>query len=604
MKYKMDLEAKFDSVARGPARRVVLATVTVLVCACVLSCQHKAPGELPPVSTGEQVEVRPPPPATVTEAILPPLDRTAEVLPAQPPVEEESRFDVQVKAAPGAAFFLSLVENTPYSVVLHPEISGEITLALNDATLSDVLATVQDVYGYDIQRDGNRIYVMPPGLRTEVFELNYLNLERKGQSQTWISSGQISDKVSGSGGDSGVIESGSSPKLSSGSSVATANDSDIWGELVRSVASIISNGEGRSVVTNPNAGLLVVRAMTLELRDVERYLTQIEDSLNRQVILEARILEVTLADGYQAGINWSQLVDKDGIETTFSQVGGGTVFETGRSVNNGNTGNMHPDTTPDMAAGLLDTIDSTAFGGVFSIAVQASHFTALIELLKSQGEVRTLSNPRISTVNNQKAIIKVGQDEFFVTEVSTTTVTGGAGTTTSPNITLTPFFSGIALDVTPQISRDSTVILHIHPSVSQVSDQNKTITINNENQSLPLALSTIRESDSIVRARSGQVVVIGGLMQDRSSELDARTPILGDIPFLGKLFQHEQDTIRKSELVILLRPIVVGAQTWDTYSDAVSKSVDSLSRDSEGRSSASDFIKRSPYSPPAQIEEH
>ncbi len=265
---------------------------------------------------------------------------------------------------------------------------------------------------------------------------------------------------------------------------------------------------------------------------------------------------------------------------------------------------MHPDTTPDMAAGLLDTVSNSAFGGVFSIAVQASHFTALIELLKSQGEVRTLSNPRISTVNNQKAIIKVGQDEFFVTEVSTTTVTGGAGTTTSPNITLTPFFSGIALDVTPQISRDSTVILHIHPSVSQVSDQNKTITINNENQSLPLALSTIRESDSIVRARSGQVVVIGGLMQDRSSELDARTPILGDIPFLGKLFQHEQDTIRKSELVILLRPIVVGAQTWDTYSDAVSKSVDSLSRDSEGRSSASDFIKRSPYSPPAQIEEH
>ncbi len=583
--------------------RMMSCAAMALALLATLSCHGATSGKLPPVAAGEQVEVRPPPPATVTEAILPPIDRTAEVPKSAPPVEEESRFDVQVKEAPGAAFFLSLVEDTPYSVVLHPEISGEITLSLSDATLSDVLDTVRDVYGYDIQRDGDRIYVMPPGLRTEVFELNYLNLERKGQSQTWISSGQISDKVSDSGSDSGSADSGESVTFTAGSSIATANDSDVWSELVRSVASIISNGDGRSVVTNPNAGLLVVRAMPWELRDVERYLKQIEDSLNRQVILEARILEVTLSDGYQAGINWSQLVDKDGVETTFSQVGGGTVFDTGVSENAGNTGNLHPDTAPDLAAGILDTVDASAFGGVFSIAVQASHFTALIELLKSQGEVRTLSNPRISTVNNQKAIIKVGQDEFFVTEVSTTTVTGGSGTTTSPNITLTPFFSGIALDVTPQISRDNTVILHIHPSVSQVTDQQKTIRINSDEQELPLALSTIRESDSIVRARSGQVVVIGGLMQDNSSELDARTPILGDIPLLGKLFQHEQDVSRKSELVILLRPIVVGSQTWGDYTEAITQSVDSISRDDNERSSASSFIKRSPHPTPAQIEE-
>ncbi len=571
-----------------------------------LACSHLEGAELPPVAAGEDAEVRPLP-ATVTAAILPPVDQSSDVPVEVPTTATESRFDVHVNEAPGAAFFLSLVKNTPYSVVLHPGIGGEITLALNNATLGEVLKTVQDVYGYEVRRKGSQIYVMPAGMRTKVFELNYLNLERRGRSQTWVSSGQITDKLSGnsSSGDSsqGDSDSGGTQKLHSGSSIATSNSSDIWSELVQSVASIIGNGEGRSVVTNPNAGLIVVRAMPWELREVGEYLAKIEESLNRQVILEARILEVTLSDAYQAGINWSQLIDKDGFETTISQTGGGTTFDTGLSDNAGNTGNLHPSAGSAEAAAILDTVAASSFGGIFGVAIQASHFTALIELLKNQGEVRTLSNPRISTVNNQKAIIKVGQDEFFVTEVSTTTVTGGAGSTSSPNITLTPFFSGIALDVTPQVSRDDSIILHIHPSVSQVSDQTKSVTLNDEEQKLPLALSTIRESDSIVRARSGQVVVIGGLMQDRSSELDSKTPILGSIPLLGKLFQHEQDVSRKSELVILLRPIVVGADTWAGYAETVTRSIDSLSPSSEGRSSAASFGKSTPYSLPADIKE-
>ena len=266
------------------------------------------------------MQVVTPPPPSIAAAVLPPIDRGNDVPVSVPSSDSESRFDVHVNDAPGAAFFLGLVENTKYSVVLHPSIAGEISLSLNNATMSEVLQTVADVYGYEIKRDSNRIYVMPPGLRTEIFELNYLNLDRRGQSQTWVSSGQISDKVSGdSGGSSNnTTTSGSSPKFNSGSSISTSNGSDIWSELVSSVASIIGRGEGRSVVTNPNAGLLVVHAMPWELRDVEEYLKRIESSLNRQVILEARILEVTLSDGYQAGINWSQLVDKDGFETTFS----------------------------------------------------------------------------------------------------------------------------------------------------------------------------------------------------------------------------------------------------------------------------------------------
>jgi MSHA biogenesis protein MshL len=218
-------------------------------------------------------------------------------------------------------------------------------------------------------------------------------------------------------------------------------------------------------------------------------------------------------------------------------------------------------------AAIASGLTSGAFGGVFSAALNFKNFSALIELLETQGDVQVLSSPRISTVNNQKAVIKVGSDEFFVTDVSSDTVTGTT-TTTSPDITLTPFFSGIALDVTPQIDPDGRVTLHIHPTVSEVTDQTKDITVAGQTQSLPLAFSTVRESDSIVSANSGQVVVIGGLMKDQLQKRDASVPLLGRLPGVGSLFRHTQSISRKSELVILLRPMVVESHTWNRAVDA------------------------------------
>jgi MSHA biogenesis protein MshL len=221
------------------------------------------------------------------------------------------------------------------------------------------------------------------------------------------------------------------------------------------------------------------------------------------------------------------------------------------------------------------TINASNFGGVFSAALNLRDFAGFIELLESQGDVQVLSSPRISTLNNQKAVIKVGTDEFFVTGISSTTVTGTT-TTTTPEVTLTPFFSGIALDVTPQIDESGRVTLHIHPTVSEVVDQTKLIKVANQDQSLPLALSSVRESDSVVSARSGQIVVIGGLMKNSTIKNNAGVPFLGRIPFLGALFRHTKETSRKSELVILLRPAVVqGQATWD---EALSQSRQRIER--------------------------
>jgi MSHA biogenesis protein MshL len=280
--------------------------------------------------------------------------------------------------------------------------------------------------------------------------------------------------------------------------------------------------------------------------------------MNRQVILEAKIVEVQLKDGFQSGINWAGIANKNGKSYTVGQVGGGTSLgNTGLSEIAANTGNLNPTT------GIFSPIsgtNSSAFGGVFTLAVQANNFAAFFELLKTQGDLNVLSSPRVSTMNNQKAVIKVGTDSYFVTKQDTTSSSTLSGLPTI-STELSPFFSGIALDVTPQIDEAGNINLHIHPSVSEVSE--KLITVAS-NQTISTALSSVQESDNIVRVGSGQIIVIGGLMKEASTEDNASVPVLGDIPLIGNLFKHKKVTRIKRELVILLKPTVINVgQDWN-----------------------------------------
>jgi MSHA biogenesis protein MshL len=298
-----------------------------------------------------------------------------------------------------------------------------------------------------------------------------------------------------------------------------------------------------------------------ELRDVEAYLTDAQDSLQRQVILEAKIIEVELNDSFQSGIDWAL------ISSSRDYAIGNTSIARGAArlvVDNRGEAAINAAGDVALASGL--DVSDIPFGNLFAIGSSTSNFASLITLLSTQGSVHVLSSPRVSTVNNQKAVIKVGSDEFFVTDISSDNTTTIAGTITSPDLTLTPFFSGIALDVTPQISRNGEVILHIHPSISEVTDQVKTIVIGDEELKLPLAFSTVRESDSVVRALSGQVVVIGGLMKTISSDDNGGVPGLDEVPIVGELFKQKRKLNRRSELVILLRPIVVDKnRAWANY---------------------------------------
>ena len=509
-------------------------------------------------------------PANVSNALIPTIQlSTSEI----PKIEDERKFDISVNNVPADQFFMSLVDGTSYNMVVHPEVTGTITLNLSNVTVPEVMSAAREVYGFEFVSTKYGFNVLPARLQARIYQINYLNIIRRGTSTTTVSSGSLTNSDSGNTG--GNLPSGDAVL---GTEIVTEQpNTSFWQELEASVTAIVGSSESRSVVINPQSGVVVVRALPNELREVESFLMATQLIVQRQVILEAKIIEVRLSDGFQSGINWSALSTAGNNSITASSIGGGSVLvnESGESDIAGSRGSLNP------ANNVINPIDgavTSAFGGVFTLALNLGDFASFIELLKTQGNVQVLSSPRVATMNNQKAVIKVGTDEFFVTDVSTTNTNFNDNNTSSqPNITLTPFFSGIALDVTPQISGQGEVTLHIHPTVSEVLDQQKTVVIGNLTQQLPLALSTVRESDSVVRAKSGQVIVLGGLMQDIVDNSDAGAPGLSDIPYLGNLFKHKRKSLVKSELVILLKPIVVENGTqWSGALNDTAKSLKAL----------------------------
>ena len=484
------------------------------------------------------------PPENVSDALLPPLSVATDSA-------ELDRFDISVEELNAKDFFFSLVKDTPYNIVVHPGVTGNISLELKNVSVDEVMRVVRDVYGYAYEQSGMLYQVLPSGMRTRIFKIDYLNVQRMGMSETQVSAGQVSSAESSRSGssndldDENLSDTGGNRAVV-GSRIQTATQADFWSALAETLTLIVGTEGDRKVVVSPQSGIVVVHAFPKELMSVQDFLDKAELSLRRQVILEAKILEVQLNEGFQAGINWAAVAEAGDDKTvTFGQTG-------------------------------ADLSPANEIGGVFSAALDLKDFTGLIDLLGSQGTVQVLSSPRISTVNNQKAVIKVGQDEFFVTEVSSQTTTTTTSTTPTVDVELTPFFSGIALDVTPQISETGEIILHIHPTVSEVVDQSKTVEAPTGTLTLPLALSTIRESDSIVKARNGQVVVIGGLMQNSATDDTAKTPFFGDIPLLGHAFRQKRQGSKKSELVILLKPMIADDAAWEAALESSKKGISGL----------------------------
>ncbi|MBF0185379.1 MAG: pilus (MSHA type) biogenesis protein MshL [Magnetococcales bacterium] len=329
------------------------------------------------------------------------------------------------------------------------------------------------------------------------------------------------------------------------------------GEALTGEQSLMPNEKG--VMINRLAGLITVRAYPREHQDITEFLQQLRQRSQRQVILEAKILEVTLNDGSQFGIDWLAINRGIGGRSTLSYT---AADASGLSVSTG-SGN-------EGSANRLLLAHPPGWGQPINLALRAHDFIGLVRLLQQQGRVQVLSSPRVATVNNQKAVIKVGSDEYFITGMHPGSVTGSGSDRiyNPPTLTMESMFTGISLDVTPQVGEGEMVTLHVHPLVTEVQDKNKSFIIDDRPQNLPLAYAQMREADSIIRVRNGEMAVIGGLMKERTLKREDRLPLVGQLPLVGGLFGREEKSVEKSELVILLRPIVVeGDGDWQEQAE-------------------------------------
>lgn len=498
-------------------------------------------------------------PDNVMSALVPGASKE----PAQPKRRAEPRFDLVFNNASINQVFEAIAAGSRYSFVVPPGMTNSVAVNLRDVTAIDALEVLRELYGFEYRVSGTRIYVEPATLQTRIFQVSYPTGRRVGSSDTRVISGSVSNTGSTTG-TTGTTTTGPQSTITEGSQVTTSTDADFWKELDASLKAIVGSEAGRQIVLSQHSGVLVVRAMPKELRDVEAFLRSSKLSIDRQVMLEAKIVEVTLKEGYESGINWASLTGSGnhrmsvGADPTRINVPGSIGRQYG--IQDGSVATtVDASTTPvTVIPTTLGQLVSTPGSGVLGMAFTTSNFYGLLSFLETQGDVQVLSSPRVAAINNQKAVLRVGTDDFFVTNVSTTTTSSSSGTVTTPSITVQPFFSGISLDVTPQIDGEGMVTMHVRPSVSNVQQKNNVVNLGTlGNFVLPLASSTVNETDTVVRVMDGNIVAIGGLMQMEQSNDKNQVPLVGDAPVVGNLFKQNSRSMKKSELVFLIKPTVI-----------------------------------------------
>ena len=572
----------FQAEQMGPALRtqpfIMGAWCIALGIVLLAGCAAERPLRTPDVSEALRAEL---PAAAATRPVAVPTrisDALAE--PAPPPVVvvPEPRLDLLVNNAQAREVFLAIVADTRYSMLMHPDVAGTLSVTLRGVTVLEALEAIRDVYGYDFKLDGRRITIYPPTLQTRIFTINYPNSQRSGNSELRVASGATLQPTTSGGSTTGTAPAAGSAQQTESSRVATTSKTDYWTELTGAVRGLVGSGAGRNVITSPQAGIMAVRAMPDELRQVEKFLKAAQIAVERQVMLEAKIVEVELRDGFQSGIDWSALKNGGGATGAMGVMGGNpssNVLVSGALSN-----------LPGFAAGaglLADGVSLPRAGaGLFGLAFATNGFQAVLGFLETRGDVQILSSPRIATLNNQKAVLKVGTDDFFVTGVSGGSSTAGTttsnGTTTLPSITMTPFFSGISLDVTPQIDDGNTITLHVHPSVTTVVEKTRQVDLGAMgNYRFPMASSNVNESDTMVRIQDGNIVAIGGLMQIESNRTASGLPGSTSIPVLSSFLGNRANNGRKKEVVVLIRPSIIRSeQDWEAQTRRTRDALDDM----------------------------
>jgi MSHA biogenesis protein MshL len=567
-----------DIFKLSPSRRASVYYLAVVL-GLIGGCSSDRPLRTPEVGAAIRAEL--PAVAAVKPVVVPPRISEALAEPAPPALAltPEPKLDLVVNNANAREVFLAIVADTRYSMLMHPDVTGTLSVTLRGVTVTQALESIRDVYGYDFKIDGRRIIIYAPTLQTRIFTINYPHSQRMGNSELRVApgAGLQAGATTGVTTATSATSAATAVQRGEGSRVTTTSKTDFWSELTMAIQGLVGNGQGRNVVSSPQAGIMAVRAMPDELRQVDKFLKAAQIAVERQVMLEAKIVEVELRDGFQSGIDWSALKNNYTAKGVIGSIGGNTTSATSSNLL---VRGVQPG-LPGFSAGaalLPDGLSIPPAGsGMFGLALASDGFQAVLGFLETQGDLQILSSPRIATLNNQKAVLKVGVEDFFVTNftpgIPVTTAAGGTSTA-PPTPVLTPYFSGISLDVTPQIDDGINIMLHVHPSVTTVTEKIKTFASIGDQ---PMASSSINESDTLVRIQDGNIVAIGGLMQVESNRRSSGLPGSGDSPFFGTLFGNRANIGRKKEVIVLIKPTVIrSAQDWEAQTQRTRVALDDM----------------------------
>ncbi|MFH0925024.1 MAG: hypothetical protein V1872_05240 [bacterium] len=407
---------------------------------------------------------------------------------------EEKIFSLTLKEADIKDTLLALTNKTGLNIVVDPDVTGTITVDLNQVTLFKALEAILPTIELEYEKHEDYIHIFKPKLERKMFKLDYVSTSRDG-------SGQVQASIGGS----------------SSSSISTSDKMDIWADIGEGIKEFLS--EKGKVSINKSSGFIVVTDYKRALKQIEDYLQYVNETIIRQVLIEAKILEITLKNEYKMGIDFDYVTNW--------------------------TANIFKMKDP-LSIGLEQALAPS--NEAFQIKASGSDFNSLLDALATQGTINVLSSPRISTLNNQKAVIKVAREDVFwkvAVDINDETKMR------TETITAEPVTIGIVLDVTPQISTEGVIIMSIHPTITEL------FATSTSPQGATAPIIDVRETSTVVTVQDGQTVIVGGLMTDKRKDTTHSIPCLGDLPLLGSLFSQTDQAVDKIELVILLTPKIV-----------------------------------------------
>jgi len=416
------------------------------------------------------------------------------------------------------------------NIVPDNEVTGLVTLSLHDLPLPVVLRALLAANDYSWTEEDGLIRVQ--STETRSYQIDYLQLQRTGSGNNSATlaagtGGGGTTVAGGGGGGGGAAGGGGGSSGGSSINLSAENSVDFWKQLQEDLNRLLTTKGRESMAVNPMAGIVQISDRPTALKRVERYLESIKKTVNRQVDIEARLYDVTLNDQFQFGVDWEKV-----IETSSGFVG------------------LDSGTTITRPVGGFDIL-----GDSFTMVFQNENSKVIVKALQEQGEVKVISKPRIRTLNNQTALIKVGTEMPFFQNQSTIVPGGGTSAGASAVIeqdTVTTVTVGTILALTPQVSSDDWITLDVSPVLTSLLE-----TKLSPNKSTTAPVLDIKQASSLIRVRSGSTIIMGGLIQTESAQSRRKIPGLGDIPWLGRLFQGNFDARRKKELVIFITPSVV-----------------------------------------------